>query len=338
MYAGIDIATSILGMMGAFYQIFTWRLTLKRSQSYTFMGSNQAGRPADVKKFSVAANPGIILWLAVADILSCLGVLAKSIELIAISRPRVVVPDQCVYVHEEYYVYFDSPISVLGIFAYVSSFMWTFCYALDIYLQLKKRVVSLFAYHVLCWGTAAVITVFKNVLIHLRDSKPEVNSPCYQFHPNEKNCVLPSAISATVYLAFFLPIIFTMFLCPILFLMSLPKIKRMQIGQARMLTDQQRKGFVLIARKFFLIVLFFWICWISNGINGLYFIGRWQQRSSEDSPFAFYVFEALTNPMQGFFNAFVFGQHQEVKRLCRGGTSIDNEDAEDISVSSTSED
>ena len=332
VYAGIDIVTSLLGITGALYQVLTWRATLKRLPNYTLMGSSQAGRPTDVKRFSAATKPSIIFCLAAADILSCLAVLAKSIELIAISRPRVLLRDECVYLREDYYIYFDSPISIVGIFAYLSSFMWTFCYALDVYLQLKKLTVPLASYHVLCWGTAAVITIFKSVIIGLRDSNPPVDSSCYPLHPNGRNCVLPSGISTAVYLAFFLPIVFTMLACPILFLLSLPKIHQMQIGSARMLTGQQRKGYHSIARKFFLIVFFFWICWIFNGINGLYFLVI--QTSRGDSPFVFYVLEALTNPMQGFFNAFVFGQHQETKQwLCRN--QVDSNEKEDLFTSSS---
>lgn len=310
VYAGIDIGTSVLGLSGALYQVLTWRSFLKGRPKYALLGAGEPGRPTDVKRFSVATNPSVIFCLAAADILSCIAVFAKSVELIAISRPNVQLPDECVYLHKEYYVYFDTPISIIGVFAYVSSFMWTFCYALDIFFQLKRRCIPVFAYHVLCWGTAAVITAFRVVVIQLTNINPPVlvNTLCSGGH----NCILAPAVSSANYLAFYIPIVFVMLACPVLFLSSLPLIRNMQISNARMLTDQQRKLYYAVARKFFFIVLFFWICWIFNVINGLYFLVK--RSSKGDSPFVFYVLEALTNPMQGFFNAFVFGQHQQVKQ------------------------
>ena len=299
VYAGIDIGTSVLGVSGALYQIITWR---------SRRNSSKNNRPR------IATKSSIIFCLAAADILSCIFVFAKSVELLLISRPNVVRHDECVYVRDESYVYFDSPIALLGDFSYITSFMWTFCYALDIYFQLRERFIPMVSYHVLSWGTALIITAFKALILHMRSEDPSLSLTCSS-QESGNNCILPSTIAVAAYLAFYLPIVFVMLACSILFSLSLPKIRKIGIGTARMLTNQQRKKYRKIARKFFLIVFFFCVCWIFNGINGIYLLVKGSSKS--DSPFVFYVLEALTNPMQGFFNAFVFGKHQEAKKLCQ---------------------
>lgn len=315
-YAGIDIATCSVGLLGGLYQMITWRSYLKRHNSYSIAGSGELGRPiaGDVKRLAVSCNPTVILFLALADSLACIGVMAKSIELLMIEQPRLVT-DQTGESHREpyqyHYIYVDGPITALGEFAYISSFFWTFCFALDVLFQLRQHRIPVAAYHVLCWGSATVITTLKTILVHWRD-KNEV-------------CSLPADRAIANYLAFYLPIVFVMLACPLLFLAALPKIRTLQLGHQRVLTNQQRRVYRAVAGKFFLFVMFFWFCWISNGINGIYVIAHAEKY---ESPFVFYVFEAMTNPLQGFLNAFIYGRHQEVKGLLTFRRSTDDDERE----------
>ena len=311
-YAGINIGVSTLGLLGGLYQIVTWRSFLKRNSSFA-AGNADFARPTsfDVKRLAVSCNPSVILFLALADVLACVGVMAKSIELLVFEQPREVNDGNGQSHREPYhyrYIYIDGPVIALGEFAYLASFFWTFCFALDILFQLRQQRIPLSIYHLLCWGSAIVITTLKVSLVYWRDTnKTEV-------------CKLPHDRSIANYLSFYLPIVFVMLACPVLFALAMPKIWSLQISHQRVLTNQQRRVYRAVAGKFFMFVVFFWLCWISNGINGIYMIVN---ASKYESPFVFYVLEGMTNPLQGFLNALIYGRHQEVTRLLKFRNSHD---------------
>lgn len=302
IYAAINIAISSLGLLGGLYQIVTWRIFLRRNASFTSRTDVTGPTSFDVKRVTTYYNPSVILFLALADILACIGVQAKSIELLIFQPSKKIIGKDGEWhrePHHYHYVYVDGIVTSIGDFAYLASFFWTFCFALDILFQLRQRRIPLSVYHVICWGSAAIITILKVVL---------------KYGGNAEVCELPYDQSVANYLSFYLPIVFVMLACPTLFALSLPKIWRLQIEHHRVLTNQQRRVYRSVAWKFFMFVISFWLCWISNGVNGVYMMSN---ASTYESPFVFYVVEAMTNPLQGFLNAFIYGRHQEVSRLIK---------------------
>ncbi|XP_065839646.1 G-protein coupled receptor 143-like [Oscarella lobularis] len=300
IYASVDIVTATLGFFGSLYLILTWK-AYYRIRLCDVSSSN--------KQFAVATNRTIVFFLAVSTLFACMGVLAKSIQLamtysadiranlpVDEVEPRLSIP--------------DIPISILGSFSYIATFMWTFCYALDIHFQLRGKRVSPRSYHVLCWGFAGILTLLQAVINHI---------PPFHY------CKLPAERADAKYLAFYAILALIMIAVPVIFLLSLPKIRRLLIAQGR-LTENERRVFRAIAWKFFFIVLIFIYGWIFNVINGIYFVAM----KTTESPFIFYVLEACTNPMQGFFNAFVFGKHEVAQKwFCNSCASEDDDDDEE---------
>ncbi|XP_065839645.1 cyclic AMP receptor-like protein A [Oscarella lobularis] len=291
IYASIDIATATLGFCGSLYVILT-----------TTAHNNEVGGAKNRKRRRVQANHVIVLCLAISTLFACTCVLAKSIQLLAIEQPNTSVYPGHTVSSKHWYRYIDIPISFLGTFFYISTFMWTFCYALDIYLQLRDKNVPHRSYHVLCWGFAGILSGLQIVLSH------------FATHPPYPYCLLPSDHALAKYLSFYVTIAVVMVSLPVLFLLSLAEIRRAQMGRGRF-TENERKVLRAIAWKFFFIVMIFVYGWCANFVNGFYMVIKTEDKW--DSPFVFYVLEALSNPMQGFFNAFVFGKHEVAKRWIR---------------------
>eukprot|EP00118_Oscarella_pearsei_P017904 m.180298 g.180298 ORF g.180298 m.180298 type:complete len:91 (+) comp39243_c0_seq16:179-451(+) len=88
--------------------------------------------------------------------------------------------------------------------------MWTFCFALDIYLQLNRIYVPSRSYHMLCWGFVGILTGLRAVMEH-------VNTGSY--------CTLPVQQASAQYLVFYVPIAVVMIALPVLFGLSLPKLR-----------------------------------------------------------------------------------------------------------------
>ncbi|XP_065840216.1 uncharacterized protein [Oscarella lobularis] len=211
VYASVDIVTATLGLFGSLYVILTWKIHYRIRCNV--LSCN--------KQLETRKNITIVFFLAISTLFACIGVLAKSIQLAVTyqslpsdgeAEPRLSIP--------------DIPISILGSFSYIATFMWTFSYALDIHFQLREKPgVSSRSYHVLCWGFAGILTVLQALINYL---------------PPSHHCSLSTGRADAKYIAFYWILVFIMFAVPIIFLLNLPKIRQVMKAQGRLTENEQR--------------------------------------------------------------------------------------------------
>ncbi|XP_072034416.1 G-protein coupled receptor 143-like [Amphiura filiformis] len=278
----ISIMAASLSIMGAIYTLIPKRGVYRRRRTVV----------AEIRQ------TGILTWLAVTDLMACLGIF-----MLAVARLSDLTDEEVIGRFEDAGLRWFCVVATAWIqYFYISTFLWTFSYALDVHFMLTNKHHSK-----LLWLYAAVSFVIPLVLVIIGEVFLYRTSPYDQECAPDKDAwkeMLPH------YLAMYIPMLFVMVANPILYWQSFKKVGPLLMASG-MYTDRERKIKTQIQVKFLRIVLVFYICWTANIIN----VGTliFQASSGYENIREFNTFSeivwivmAVFNPLQAFLNALVY--------------------------------
>ncbi|XP_046681185.1 G-protein coupled receptor 143-like [Homalodisca vitripennis] len=274
-YNYVCLVSSFIGILGAGYQMLPRTETPLAHRWYTMTSSR--GRH-------------IIQWLAFADLLATLGVFLRSL----------------LKLNNFLYPLEDTSITYCAIFAawiqyfYCVTWMWTLCYAVDMFLALRERPGHPLLYHMFCWLIPSVLTAVGLAILYLP------NADCHNLGPDESAFlrILPN------YLLTYLPMVTVMVANPILYLCSLRSVTDLITQSLAQYTRKERAIIDAVKVKFGLILLAFYICWLPNLINSLFLWFEWFNLPAQTVYVLLYIM-AVVNPLQAFFNSLVYRRSSE---------------------------
>lgn len=116
------------------------------------------------------------------------------------------------------------------------------------------------------------------------------------------------------YLVNHVPILFVMIANPIIYVQCSREVDKQLIQRYGQYTNNERQVHDLFKIKFSLINIIFYVCWLPNILNAIFIWSMWSRLSRD--PFAkivvfnWYII-AVLNPLQAFFNAFVYRKWNE---------------------------
>ena len=281
IYADISVASALLGMAGSLYLLFVWNPHSRE---------NHRQLPSKISP-PIAPNKTILFSLALSDALACFFVILKSFALFIISRPE----HSGDSLAKESYAYWGHPLATLLRYWYQCTFLWTFCFSLDVYLQVTHRNVRNALYH-LVWIVAALNIAVGTVPIAL-----EFHSTC----PNETHWEMKLAY-VPIWVA---PLLVTAIGSPILYALAYRRI-RSYLRQGNFYTDNERRFLNAFRWKFVLVIVFFYLCWWESLVRIVLYYAHTSKR--------LWYASAAFNPLQGLFNAFIYGRHRFFRRLATG--------------------
>ncbi|XP_065845658.1 G-protein coupled receptor 143-like [Oscarella lobularis] len=292
-YGGLSIGVAALSFIGSSYTAHTWGRQLKRTKMKV---RNQ-----------LVANPHIVFFLAIADLIASCAVIGRGTALISIEPPKLTnsnlsaancslgSPHNC-RPYETYYLYFGVPLEIALRFGFVATYAWTLFYAIDVYLKSKQMGLKPSRYHAISWTAAAVFTAINETVLFV-----DVGVPC---------AGRPQLIGS--YLCMYIPMIIVIVANPILYVLSSRNFTR-NVKARGTFTNTERQAIREQKIKFLLMLTIFYICWLPSIVSGFYTVTKWHV------PIEVYILNALCNPSQGFLNSFAYSR--TVVSTTSGGTT-----------------
>ncbi|XP_054711492.1 G-protein coupled receptor 143-like [Uloborus diversus] len=280
-YNIVCLFSSVLGMLGALYQVLP-----------------SAPPAIPTRRRNIGYTQKIIInWLAMADFFAAAGILLRSI--FWLWKGDIIQQE-------------GLDLVICAVFAtwirffYTATYMWTFFYAIDVYLVCKQKVGNRKCYHIFTWLMAFILTGTGLGTLYL---------PHFKCH-SEPLRVLPN------YLLSYVPIVVIMILNPVLYVLSSKNVRILLTGGLGQLTYIEHNLLAALKEKFFCIVLVFYVCWVPNVINGIILWGFWDVIPQRFLLGVWY-FMAMVNPLQAVLNSLVYkgwddcgSSWRNIKALC----------------------
>ncbi|GAB6027963.1 hypothetical protein CHUAL_002190 [Chamberlinius hualienensis] len=267
LYTIVCIVSSFCSILGAIYQLIPRPQRVNKFKRLHFSGSRQRR---------------IIAWLAIADLMAALGILTRSIFWLYRMNDGV---------ENNNGGFFCAFSSGWIQFFYTATYFWTICYAVDVLLVLQQKEGRSEVYHLICWGLPAITTSVGISILY----NPNLN--CSH---NIEN-VLPN------YLCTHIPLLLAMTINPILYWLSSKKVYGLLTKSFGTFSHHERQLATALKRKFFDIVLVFYICWMPNIINSILLWSMWYNLMTVRTiVLSVWYIMAVLNPLQAVFNALVY--------------------------------
>ena len=283
LYAYASIGTAFLGFIGSLLQIVAWYPSLRQHET------NESNR-------SLQPHASIIFWLAVSDYLACVLVIVKSIAFLLIQRPD---PQETVDYKAVYSSYrlWGIPVEYAERYFYVCTYLWTFCYAVDVLLTLKNRQPKKRYYH-LVWLISALLTG---------------TSVFWILYERTSRCTVCNRLQYSYITSFWVPLALVMIGNPILYAASLHRYNKNLRERGRYTTTQWQQ-FDAAKSKFVAMIIVFYFCWWTS------FLVLGVSVSESCKPKGEFhgtmlIISAFFNPLQGLLNWFVYGKTDCFERL-----------------------
>ncbi|XP_014676221.1 PREDICTED: G-protein coupled receptor 143-like [Priapulus caudatus] len=273
---------------------------------------------SEIAKARKEANPNahelsIVHWLAVADLLAAFGILMRSVAWLTMpdtGSPSLAPSDgllQGTMVFPDGDV-FCAIVSAWIHFFYMSTYLWTFIYAFDVFLSFKQRKGSMLFYHFVVWGTCTALCIGGLVPLYY----PSIRS-C----GHERWNLLPHYVTGLA------PILFVMAVNPVLYLISSLSVKTLLTANLAKYTEQERRVVAAVREKFILVLAVFFICWTPNVINGAlmwsalvkYHRKHVFMQKLYECWLAIWFMMAILNPLQAFLNVLVYSGWRSWRHL-----------------------
>ncbi|KAK9890754.1 hypothetical protein WA026_012102 [Henosepilachna vigintioctopunctata] len=272
-YNIVCIISSTLGLLGGLYQILP---RMQYAKNHRWLS------------FSAARGRKLIVWLALADLFASTGVLLRSIIWLKFSNIMPVKGDNPG-------VIFCVLSSALVQYFYTATWIWTFCYALDMQFVLKEKEFNSKYYHIVAWMTPFFTTSIGLSILYIPDADCHVSKSLLTVITR----ILPN------YVVTYVPIALVMVFNPNLYKQSTKDMERIITGVSGQFTNRERELVEAVKMKFFLINLVFYICWIPNLVNGILLWVLWFDVPLNFISIVWYSM-AFLNPLQAFFNCLVY--------------------------------
>ncbi|KAK4303339.1 hypothetical protein Pmani_024625 [Petrolisthes manimaculis] len=280
-YNVVSILAAVLGISGALYQMVPWFHQSEGNNSIEGSRS-RGGRSLRTR------GRAIIQWLALADLLASLGILIRSASWLADdtfgSNPDDSTLGQC----------FCIVTSAMIHYFYTATYMWSFVYALDVRLAMSPTPPPPSTlYHLLAWVPPLALCLLGLLVLYL----PDLN--CHSESVNPYMRFLPN------YLSSFLPIVFVMLVNPVLYCLAFSRVQTQIVSVRGRYTQSERKIVDGLFKKFFMINLVFYVCWLPNIINGVVLWTAWDNLPKVFILTVWYMM-AVLNPLQAVLNSVVY--------------------------------
>ncbi|XP_077995551.1 G-protein coupled receptor 143-like [Glandiceps talaboti] len=231
----------------------------------------------------------IINWLTLADLLACIGILVRSSTWLSMYGIFKNIPTHKTG-HKNARIFCAISGAWIQYF-YITTYFWTFSFAVDIFLLMRNRTSEMWLYHVLSWIISAVLCVDGLITLYF----PSLIE-CEQREIN----LLPH------YMATLIPILMVMICNPILYFISSRKVSKFLALTSGRYTDQERLLVKQVKEKFAMILAVFFVCWLPNVVNGFIILCQHSKDSYNGGVIALDVMMGILNPLQAFFNALIY--------------------------------
>lgn len=272
-YNNICIFSSVLGILGATYQVLPRK---EYSRSHRWIS------------FPALRGRKIIFWLAVSDLLASLGVLIRSSLWL---NYRNIMPATSSGASVIFCVLSSAWIQ----YFYTATWIWTLCYAIDMRFILSEKEERISYYHLTAWSIPAVLTSVGLSLLYF----PDINCHNAKSLTDTIIRILPN------YVVTYIPIAIVMIANPWLYVRSCRDMENIITCHSGQFTSKERDIIDSIKIKFGAINCVFYICWITNLVNGILLWSLWSQLPVMVVVTTWYIM-AFTNPLQAVFNCLVY--------------------------------
>ncbi|XP_073702404.1 G-protein coupled receptor 143 [Garra rufa] len=197
-----------------------------------------------------------------------------------------------------------------------ASFWWTFCYAVDVFLVVKRSagISTIVLYHMITWGLTLLLCVEGVAML---------------YYPSISSCENGLQHAIPHYVTTYAPMLLVLLVNPVLFTRTVSAVTSLLKGQQGIYTENERRLGSEIKIRFFKIMLVFVICWLPNLINeSLLFYLEMQDdvkasdlKNVRNAALITWFIMGILNPMQGFLNTLAFhgwtGLHVDFSRQRR---------------------
>ncbi|KAF7709947.1 G-protein coupled receptor 143 [Silurus meridionalis] len=246
-----------------------------------------------------ASSSRILFIISVCDVLGCVGIIIRSsvwLGLPNISQQISVTNSSNVWPE----VFCIGSAMWIQLF-FSASFWWTFCYAVDAFLVVKRSsgISTIVLYHMITWGLAVLLCVEGVAML---------------YYPSLSSCENGLQHAVPHYVTTYAPMLLVLLVNPILFTHTVTAVTSLLKGRQGIYTENERRLGAEIKIRFFKILLVFVICWLPNLINeSLLFYLEMQpdvqaadQKNIRNAALITWFIMGILNPMQPFLNTLAF--------------------------------
>ncbi|KAG5685067.1 hypothetical protein PVAND_014268 [Polypedilum vanderplanki] len=274
-YLIISLISSVVGIIGSFYQIFVRKNDQEANTTRSLTGRR------------------IIICLAYADLFASCGIFVRTALWTFFKR---IMP----FDDDNSSVIFCSISSAFIQTFYTATWLFTFVYAYNMKKALKNQTISILNVNYIVWCMSVLFTAIGTTTLYYPDAD------CHDIHDMKTALfrVMPN------YLLNYGPILFVMIINPIIYIQCSKEVDRQLILRYGQYTNNERNIHDLFKIKFSLINIIFYICWLPNIANAILMWTMWSMLSRRNIIGLIVVINwyiiAIFNPLQAFFNALVY--------------------------------
>lgn len=230
----------------------------------------------------------IISWLTVADFAATVGVLIRSSYWLNGQLNTAI--NNLTNTHNGSFDHNFCIITSAWIqYFYISTYFWTFIFALDTYYLTLNRRSYHRLYHMLIWGITALLCAISLAVLYAPDLK---ECQCW-------NRLIP------YYICSILPLLFTLIANPILYSKT-SKSVQMHICGGGSFTDRERKVVHSLKVRFRAFMIAFTVCWIPTLASVLAVPIVYNMEAKPVAFMAILCLTSILNPLQGFLNSLLY--------------------------------
>ncbi|XP_028847801.1 G-protein coupled receptor 143 [Denticeps clupeoides] len=276
--AGVSLALAVLQI-------------LPKRRGFRRLGQHPLPKPASSSR--------ILLIISVCDVLGCAGIVVRSS--LWLGLPGLVsgisLPGSGDVWPEVFCV--GSAMWIQLFFS--ASFWWTFCYAIDVFLVVKRSagISTIVLYHMITWGLALLLCVEGVAML---------------YYPSISSCENGLRHAIPHYITTYAPLLLVLAVNPILFTRTVSAVTSLLKGRQGIYTENERRLGTEIKIRFFKIMLVFFICWVPNIINEILLFYLEMQddmktsnlKNVRNAALITWFIMGILNPMQAFLNTLAF--------------------------------
>ncbi|KAK6309763.1 hypothetical protein J4Q44_G00196440 [Coregonus suidteri] len=248
-----------------------------------------------------ASSSRILFIISICDILGCAGIIVRSS--IWLGLPNLVKGINVANNSNVWPEVFCVGSAMWIQLFFSASFWWTFCYAVDVFLVVKRSagISTIILYHMITWGLAVLLCVEGVAML---------------YYPSISSCENGLQHAIPHYITTYAPLLLVLIVNPTLFARTVSAVTSLLKGRQGIYTENERRLGTEIKIRFFKIMLVFFICWLPNIINeSLLFYLEMQTdikagdlkniRNAQPSSHGL-SWWGILNPMSGFLNTLAF--------------------------------
>ncbi|KAA0715376.1 G-protein coupled receptor 143 [Triplophysa tibetana] len=247
-----------------------------------------------------AASSRIVFIIILCDVLGCAGKHTHTQQFYSLMTfvGRIIVRSSISGVWPQVYCVGSS--MWIQLF-FSASFWWTFCYAVDVFLVVKRSagISTIVLYHMITWGLTLLLCVEGVAML---------------YYPSISSCEKGLQHAVPHYITTYAPMMLVLCVNPVLFTQTVSAGQCQLSSHQGIYTENERRLGSEIKTRFFKIMLVFCICWLPNIINeGLLFYLEMQAdikaidlKNIRNAALITWFIMGILNPMQGFLNTLAF--------------------------------